>query len=45
MVRTIREFANADGDSKLADSGETKLDPYGGGQQLSALTDGGTVAD
>jgi len=45
MARTIREFANADGDSKLADSGETTLGSYGGGQQPSALTDGGTVAD
>ncbi|MGB9950811.1 hypothetical protein ACOZ4F_00165 (plasmid) [Haloarcula marismortui] len=45
MGQTIRHFANADGDSKLADSGETTLGSYGGGQQPSALTDGGTVAD
>ncbi|GGM52939.1 hypothetical protein [Haloarcula argentinensis] len=45
MARTIRRFANADGDSKLADSGETTLGSYGGGQQPSAMTDGGTVAD
>ena len=45
MARTIREFANADGDSKLADSGETTLGSYGGGQQPSAMTDEGTVAD
>jgi len=45
MARTIRRFANADGDSKLADSGETTLGSHGGGQQPPAMTDGGTAAD
>jgi hypothetical protein len=38
MARAIRRFATAEGDSKLADSGETTLDSYAGGQQPSAMT-------
>ena len=45
MARTIRCFANADGDSKRTDSGKTTLGSYGGGQQPSAMADGETVAD
>jgi hypothetical protein len=45
IAQTIRRFANAEGDSKLADSGETTLGSYGGGQQPPAMTDGGTAAD